>query len=111
MFQIQQQGAVSVISGDLPLNIESVGQVNQLCATTLQAKQPWVVVDLRRVPLIDSAGLEALLDLRDRCWRSGGAVVLSSPGHLCRDILMASGVEEQFAIYDTIADAVGSFSQ
>jgi anti-anti-sigma factor len=63
------------------------------------------------VQLIDSAGLELLLDVRDRCLRSGGALQLAAPNPLCRDILQATGLASQFAIFDTVTAAVGSFAQ
>ncbi len=111
MFEIYQQGSVHVLHGSEPLNSEHVPQVEKLCADRLPAARPRLVFDLRTVPLLDSAGLEWLLALRDRYQQAGGAVLLSGPSALCRDILSASGVAEEFAIFDRLTEAVASYSQ
>lgn len=111
MFSIQRQGTVDVLSGDLPLNADHVARVAELCGACLAARQPRLVCDLRRVPLIDSAGLELLLDLRDRCVQGGGTLLLSGAGPLCRDILAVSGVSEQISMFDDLTEALGSYLQ
>ena len=73
--------------------------------------RPRSVLQLTDIPLIDSQGLELLLDLRDRSARCGGAVHLAAPNVLCRDILQATGLAEEFAIFDDLNSAVGSFAQ
>ena len=72
--------------------------------------QPRVVLDLQHVPLIDSAGLEALLDSRDECVRRAGTMHLATPNRLCRDILRVTGLDHQFSIFDDVISAVGSFA-
>ena len=44
--------------------------------------QPHVVLDLQGVAVIDSAGLELLLDAQEKCQRMGGALKLANPGAL-----------------------------
>ena len=70
-----------------------------------------MVLDLGNIPFMDSAGLELLLTLRDECLQAGGSLQLAGPGPLCRDILVATGVAEQFAIFDDLATAVGSYAR
>lgn len=111
MFELTKQGTVHVIGGDAPLNHEHVEQLTALGAECLRSRRPQIVCDLRKIPLIDSAGLEFLLNLRDDCWRAGGSVSLAGPGPLCRDILVVSGVAEHFALFDGLTEAVGSYSQ
>ena len=67
--------------------------------------------DLQGVPLLDSQGLELLLDVQDRCGQRGGSLHLAAPAILCRDILVVTGVVEHFAVFDDVLSAVGSFAQ
>ena len=68
-----------------------------------------MVVNLHAIPLIDSAGLEALLDLRDQLQALGGEMKLAAANPLCRDILAATGVSQQFRDYPSVKLAIGSF--
>lgn len=111
MFHTYRQGAVQVIAGDVALSGEYIAQARQVCEQCFGKGQPRLVIDLDEVPLMDSAGLELLLDLRERCMRCGGIVHLSGPNSLCRDILQASGLANEFAIFDHCSAAVGSFAQ
>ena len=72
--------------------------------------QPRVIIDLGSVAFIDSAGLEALLEINDRCLERGGACKLSAPNALCIDILNATGVGEELEVVDSIVKGAGSFA-
>ena len=111
MFTLHKQGAVKVIAGQQVLNRDTVTAAARVCDEALAQGQPRLVFDLQGVPIIDSAGLELLLDLRDRCAKRGGALHLAGPTALCSDILMATQVASKFAIFDDALAAVGSFAQ
>jgi anti-anti-sigma factor len=111
MFEMIKRGAVHVLSGNQPLTTAHVKDVSELCDDCLENGQPRLVFDLSGVPLIDSSGLELLLDLRDGCHKRGGAMQICSPNPLCRDILVATGLTSQFAIFDDQSSAVGSYSR
>lgn len=111
MFSASRQGAVQVVTGDSPLigdQLQSLAPVLEAC---LAACPPRVVLDMESVPLVDSAGLECLLDLRDGCLARGGGLRLAAPNRLCRDILSITGVAEQIEVYPTMVAATGSFAQ
>ncbi len=111
MFTFRTHGAVNVIEGNESLNLEHVAEVEEILKECEQHGQTRIVVDLSQVPLIDSSGLELLLDLRERCLKRGGLVKLANPNHLCGDILRITGVEQQFEIFEDSVSAVGSFAQ
>ena len=111
MFERSKQGAVDLITGNEPLNVEHVDAVSQLLSQVAGQGQPRVVFDLEQVPLIDSAGLELLVDVQERFRRRGGALKLAVRNTLCREILNVTGVSRQFEIYPEVASAVGSFVQ
>lgn len=111
MFQVSKQGAVQVLSGDQPLTNENARDVGSLVEESLGRNESRVVFDCRNVAFLDSAGLELLLTLREKCLQAGGSLQIASPGALCQDILVATGVAEQFAIFDDLATAIGSYSR
>lgn len=110
MYARSKQGRVDVIAGDQPLCAEQREELLELFDECLERGQPRVIVDLKRVPLIDSAGLELLLELRDRCRERGGAVSLAGLNPLCRDILAVTGVEAEFEIWSDVVEAAGRFA-
>ncbi|TWU20980.1 STAS domain protein [Novipirellula galeiformis] len=111
MFQCSKQGSVFVLSGNDPLSRDHTLELAGHCDNCFGHGQPKIVFDLRNVPLLDSAGLEFLLDLRDRCLRHGGAVQLAAPNPLCQEILQATELQRDFTIWDDLVSAVGSFSR
>ncbi|MDZ4685946.1 MAG: STAS domain-containing protein [Planctomycetaceae bacterium] len=110
MYSRSKQGRVDVVSGDLPLTAELRDDVWQLLEECLEHGQPRIVVDLKRVPLIDSTGLELLLDMRDACQERGGSLTLAEPNPLCQDILSVTGVGEEFEIWSDVVEAAGRFA-
>jgi anti-sigma B factor antagonist len=111
MFERTLQGAVQIISGDVSLTGEHLGKAEVVFAQCIARGQPQVVLHLDRVPLVDSAGLEWVLDCRDRCIARGGALRLAAPTRLWREILHATGLEEQMQVFDDVIEAVGSFAR
>ncbi|MHB8902855.1 MAG: STAS domain-containing protein [Thermoguttaceae bacterium] len=109
MFEREKQGTVHIVRGDAPLNVKSVDEVSALLEQCLVDGLPRIVFDLRKVPLIDSAGIELLLDCRDRCQRCGGDLKLAAPNRLCEDILFVTGVDQDVEILPEVLKAVGSF--
>ena len=109
MFKLDTQGAVHVVHGDAPLNIDSVEEMDKLLGECLGKGLPRIVIDLKRIPLIDSAGLNLLLDFKDRCQRSGGDVKLAAPNRLCEDILFMTGLDQSIEVFEEMLRAVGSF--
>lgn len=109
MFAVSQQGAVHVVSGDSPLDHQHAEELAQVWRTSALARRRHVVIALDGIPLIDSAGLELLLELRDECRARGGVLKLAAPNRLCRDILAATRVNRQFEVFEDSLSAIGSF--
>jgi anti-sigma B factor antagonist len=111
VFTLRNQGAVKIIGGDQSLTADFVAPAAKVFEEALSQGQPRLVFDLQRIPLIDSAGLELLLDMCDRCTERGGALHLAAPNALLQDILRATLVADRFAIFGDALSAVGSFAQ
>lgn len=100
-----------MIQGDEPITAEHLPALARLCDESLGGGQPRAVLDLGRVGLFDSAGLEWLLNTQERFVQRGGAMKLAAPGPLCRDILLVTGIDRHFEIFADAVAAVGSFAQ
>lgn len=111
MFERTRTGAVYIVNGTDPINLQNANQLSTVLEECLSAGQPRVVLNLERIPLIDSAGLEMLLDFQDRCVERGGLLKLSAPTPLCRDILTVTDVIARFDVLPDSLTAVGSFAQ
>ncbi len=111
MFRESQQGAIKVISGSVPLTLENLDALNAAFDVCFADGQPHAVFDLRDVPLVDSSGLERLMDIFDRFGAQAGLLKLAAPNPLCADILSVTGVGTYFEVFDDVQAAVGSFIQ
>jgi anti-anti-sigma factor len=111
MFPTEKQGAVCVVRPQVPLAGEQCESFASTVAAALGAGRPMLVVDLHGVPLIDSAGLETLVELRERLEARGGAVKLAAVNSLCGDILRVTGIGDRFEQHAQVKTAVGSFAE
>ena len=100
-----------MIQGDESLTAENLPAVERLCDESLAGGQPRAVLDLSRVPLFDSAGLEWLLLVQEKFVQRGGAVKLAAANALCRDILTVTGVDRHFELFTDSVASVGSFAR
>ncbi len=110
MFERTRQGTVHVIAGNDPLAESNIAALSTLLDDCLAVGQPHVVIDLEAVPLIDSQGLELLLDTNERCLERGGCLQLAAPNALCADILRITGVGETIGIVSDATAAVRGFA-
>lgn len=75
----------------------------------LRAGSAEVAVDMGDLAFIDSHGLQALVNLRDRCVAAGGDLLLYRPRRLALRLLDATGLRDRVRIVGapaTIAQAV-----
>jgi anti-anti-sigma factor len=111
MFHQKSQGAVDVISGGDRISGEHVAELGRLLEARCERGQPLIVLDFQGIALIDSAGLELLLDTQEKCQRMGGALKLAGLNVLCREVLKATGVGARFEMFRDTGGAVRSFVQ
>lgn len=111
LFERRKQGTVELVRGNGPIHADTAEFLSELFEELLEAGQPRVVLDLERVQLFDSEGLELMLDFQDRCLQRGGALKLAAPNALCRDILTVTIAGSQLEVFSDAVSAVGSFAQ
>ncbi len=92
MFERKRQGAVDVIGGGERIAGDQVPALAVVLARRPEHGQPHVVLDLQGVAVVDSSGLELLLDTQEEYQRLGGALKLANPGTLFQEVLKATGV-------------------
>lgn len=109
MFEQKRQGAIDVIGGGDRISGEHVAELATVIESCLQRGQPRLVLDLQGIALVDSAGLELLLDSHDECQRKGGAMKLANPGVLCSEVLKVTGVGTRFEVFGDTGSAIRSF--
>jgi len=110
MLAVDVQGAVDVIGVDVPFDSQFTEEFSATIAACCATGQPSIVLDLQKTPLIDSAGLEALVDAQQQAASRGGALKLCGANSLCADILHVSGVGSRFEVFETVKSSVGSFA-
>jgi len=111
MFKQKHQGSVDVISGGDRISGEHVAELSALLEKRIERGQPQIVIDLQGIAVIDSTGLELLLDYQEKCQRMGGALKLANASVLCREVLKATGVGARFEMFRDSGGAVRSFVQ
>ena len=109
MFRRTRQGAINIIAGGSPLNRESSDYLANAVEQCLGDGPPRIVFDMSEIPLIDSAGLEKLLEIDELVEGRAGVMKLAAPNPLCRDILLVAGLADHFEIHKEVKVAVGSF--
>jgi anti-anti-sigma factor len=68
-----------------------------------------IVIDLSHVPLLDSSGLEFLLDLSTQLRESGGSLRVAHANSLCRDILAVTRLDQTIPVCEDVESGGGSF--
>lgn len=100
-------GQVVVVHTPEELGEDQAGQLESYL-TSLERSQ--VIVDLDGTESIDSAGLTALLNSQDALRELSGDLKISTKNSVNRKILEITRLDEQLEVFDSVIDAVKSFS-
>ncbi|MDP9175841.1 MAG: STAS domain-containing protein [Planctomycetota bacterium] len=105
----QQHGAVSLLRPDGPLVEAEVPEFARVLRGLIVGKMGRVVVDLSGVPFVDSASLEALLDITDELGEGGQCLKLCAVNKVVRQVLELTEIDSHFDLYEDMNSAVRSF--
>jgi stage II sporulation protein AA (anti-sigma F factor antagonist) len=105
----QKQGAVLVLRPAGPLAREDAETVKTRALEVIRHNYGRVVIDGSDVPYVDSAGLEALLDLNDELAAGGRCLKLCALTDTVREVLDLIDLAPQFDLYEDTTTAVRSF--
>jgi anti-anti-sigma factor len=105
-----RHGSVFVLQPEGILNAESLEEFATELANQTENGQPRLLLDLSRVPLLDSVALELLIDQQLNCTNRGGVMKLCGVSPLCHEILTVTGLCGRFEVFDNQMTALGSFA-
>jgi anti-anti-sigma factor len=100
-------GEVVVVHTPEDLSEELAGRI-EAYLTSLERSR--VIVDLDGTETIDSAGLAALLGAQDALRQAAGDLKVSTKNSANRKILEITRLDEQLEVFESVIDAVKSFS-
>ena len=109
MFETSLKGAIRIFHTRKPLVEEALELFEEEITKAFNGGRPMAILNMENIPLIDSAALEALLDVAERFERIGGGFKLAQPSPICHDVLRMTGLDQKIEVYQQLPDAVGSF--
>lgn len=110
MARVDRHGSVYVVRPEGPLRSDAIESIHNMVGSKLAGNVPAIVIDFCETPLVDSTGLEWLLDVSEECCRRGGCVRLCNVGELCDDLLRITGVGDSIESFPDLTAALGSFA-
>ncbi len=87
----------------------TVGQLNEVLADLKSKGRYNIVLSLKDVTYMSSAGLGTLVDTQKTCKRANGELVLASVPERIYEALNLAGLTPLFQIFDSETEAIGSF--
>lgn len=105
----QRQGAVTVIRPAGPLTGGEATQLRDHVLRESSGSLGRVVLDLSEVPFVDSAALEALLDVTEQMGETGQTLKLCAANKTVREVMNLTDVAPLFDFFEDVTTAVRSF--
>ncbi len=105
----QRHGAVTVLGPVGPIVQADAETFRERVARVISASLGRLVLDLSGVPFVDSAGLEALLDVSEELIESGHALRVCGATETIRETFDVTGLDGKFEHYADVNDATRSF--
>ncbi|HMQ16273.1 MAG TPA: STAS domain-containing protein [Phycisphaerae bacterium] len=110
-FESQTHGLVTVLAPHGPLTHEEVPRFKQTAEQAVAQRSGRVVMDLRDVPYLDSAGIEALLSLFAPARSTGARPKLARLTDTCREALDLTDALVRLDVFDTVENAIRSYNR
>ncbi len=104
-----QHGAVTIIR---PIGALVEGEADALYQRThgaITRSLGRLVLDCSYMPFVDSAGLEALVEISDVIENIGQTLRVAATNETLRETIQVTRLTEHFAFYESVPDAVRSF--
>ena len=106
----EEYDQIAVVTIDGELSQDTVEAFKNTVQECLQEGRVDFVVNFKKVSLIDSQGLEALLWLKDQCRENQGMVKLAALDEISAKILNMTRIDQAFDISKELIEAVKSFT-
>ena len=95
--------AIVTVGGEVDLDTAS--QLGDHALDAVRDVSPHVVLDLTGVTFMDSTGLKVLLAIQRRVDLADGSFGVAGPSRSVRKILALTGLDQTFALYETVDEA------
>lgn len=106
---LTRQGAVTVLKPAGPISGADAEQFLREARDASTRSLGRLVLDASGVPYVDSAGLEALLEVTESMSVGGRSLRVCSAGETLREVLDVTGLADRFEHYADVHAAVRSF--
>ena len=106
-FEVEPMPGCMVVTAAGEIDLRTAPGLDGAIRESLQSA-PCVIVDMTRVTFVDSMALGVLIGARRRANEHGGSVLLVRPPSLLRKILVTTQLQDYFAVYETLDDAVNT---
>lgn len=107
--ELERQGAVTILRPRGPLVQKDADVLRQKGLEAIGASLGRVVIDASSVAYLDSAGVEALLDLADELANAGQVLKLCTANETLREVFELTDTDSQFEHFEDVPAAVRSF--
>ena len=105
----QRHGAVTVLAPRGPVSGADADELKQSLLEALRASRGRAVLDVAGIPLIDSKGLEALVDVKQELASAGQTLKLCGANETLRQVLELTDLASLFEHFEDANAAVRSF--
>lgn len=104
-----KMGVATYLSPDASLVEDQVPSLQKAVQDVRDTGGANIVVDLKRVPFIDSRGLEYLWDLSTDLSSRGGSLRIACANATCKEILRITRVDQTIPVFEDLESAGRSF--
>ena len=106
--QTEAKGSVFVVVASGRIDSESAPAFDEALTKAL-SENPKLVLDLKSVEYMSSAGIRSVVKTSQASHKSGGAVKLAAVPESVNSILYTVGLNQMITSYATVEEAVASF--
>jgi anti-anti-sigma factor len=103
---IAKVGNHMVLSLKESLTWERCDSLEMTVSDLIDQNKPWIILDFKSVPFIDSRALEILLRINVTLKQRGSLLKIIGLGSVCRDILTATRLINVFHVYEDMHKAI-----
>src|SRR5258706_16410541 len=93
---------IRIVRLDGPLTLRGLAEFQSIVR---DAEEPITIVNLTKVPFMDSAGLGALIGVHTSCEKLGRKYAIVGASDRVRNLFGVAGIEKIVITYDTVDDA------
>lgn len=106
---IKELKRVSVVAVSGRVDSSTAPDFDKALQSLINVNRSQIVIDMKDVEYLSSAGLRALVAALKAAKSGGGDVRIAQPSKRVREVIDLAGLNSVFTIYDDMVEAVGSF--